>query len=196
MPYSFSGLTMSIASPFLLNATLQHHLHQYSSSHPEVVRLLVNSTYVDYIVCEAWDEQQAYQLYETSKELFKQDRFNFRTFVTNSKSLQERINTRERSGLNVQELHPPVRANDDNYTKEMFGAMQFIRPGEQCILGVHWDVTTDQLYFRLTDIAHLASELVPTKRNLIATVGKFYDPVGFLSPIVIKFKILLQEICR
>ena len=41
------------ASPFLLNATLQHHLHQYSSNHPEVVRLLVNSTYVDYIVCEA-----------------------------------------------------------------------------------------------------------------------------------------------
>ena len=75
--------------------------------------------------------------------------------------------------------------------------MQFIRPGEQRILGVHWDVTTNQLYFRLTDIARLASE--PTKRNLIATVGKFYDPVGFLSPIVIKDQIqniLLQEICR
>ena len=116
--------------------------------------------------------------------------------MTNSKSLQERINTRESSGLNVQELHPPVRANDDTYTKEMFGTMQFIQPGEQRILGVHWNVTTDQLYFRLTDIARLASELVPTKRNLIATVGKFYDPVGFLSPIVIKFKFLLQEICR
>ena len=184
------------ASPFLLNATLQHHLHQYSSTHPEVVRLLVNSTYVDDIVCVARDEQQAYQLYETSKELFKQGGFNLRKFVTNSKSLQERINTQESSGLTVQELHPPVRANDDTYTKEMFGTMQFIQPGEQRILGVHWDVTTDQLYFRLTDVAWLASELVPTKRNLIATVGKFYDPVGFLSPIVIKFKILLQEICR
>ena len=36
----------------------------------------------------------------------------------------------------------------------------------------------------------------PTKRNAIGLIGRFYDPLGFLAPIVIKFKILMQELCR
>ena len=47
-------------SPFLLNATLQHHLNQFSTSHPELVRRLTQSLYVDDIVSGAQNEQQAY----------------------------------------------------------------------------------------------------------------------------------------
>ena len=50
------------SSPFLLNATLQYHLNLYSSSHPELVRQLTQSTYVDDIVSGAHSEQQVYQL--------------------------------------------------------------------------------------------------------------------------------------
>ena len=48
------------SSPFLLNATLQYHLNQYSTSHPELARQLTRSTYVDDIVNGAQSEQQAY----------------------------------------------------------------------------------------------------------------------------------------
>ena len=30
----------------------------------------------------------------------------------------------------------------------------------------------------------------------MSVVGRFYDPIGYLSPIVIRFKILLLELCR
>ena len=47
----------------------------------------------------------------------------------------------------------------------------------------------------LTDIAVMAANLEPTKRSIVSLVGKFYDPLGFLSPVVISFKIFLQELC-
>ena len=31
------------ASPFLLNATIKHHIEEYEESHPEVVRALAQS---------------------------------------------------------------------------------------------------------------------------------------------------------
>ncbi len=37
-------------SPFLLNATLQHHLSKYTASHPETVKKLTISLYVDDVV--------------------------------------------------------------------------------------------------------------------------------------------------
>ena len=38
------------------------------------------------------------------------------------------------------------------------------------------------------------AELEPTKRAIVSLVGKFYDPLGFLSPVVINFKVFLQEL--
>ena len=42
----------------------------------------------------------------------------------------------------------------------------------------------------------MATNLEPTKRNVVSLVGRFYDPVGFLSPVIVCFKVLLQEICE
>ena len=34
------------------------------------------------------------------------------------------------------------------------------------------------------------------KQNIVSIVGRFYNPLGFPSPIVIRFKILFQELCE
>ena len=39
-------------------------------------------------------------------------------------------------------------------------------------------------------------DLSPTKRNVISVIGRFYDPLGFLSPITIRFKVFMQELYR
>ena len=85
-----------------------------------------------------------------------------------------------------------VSYSDETYTKATLGTAQ---PGEQRILGVHWEVSRDQLHFRFDNNARLATELEPTKRRLVSIVGRFYDPMGLLSPIVIRFKMLFQELC-
>ena len=35
----------------------------------------------------------------------------------------------------------------------------------------------------------------PTKRQIVAVTTKFYDPLGFISPVVIRFKVLFQAMC-
>ena len=74
--------------------------------------------------------------------------------------------------------------------------MQPVHSGEQKILRVYWNVSGDQLHFGFASIPHQARQLEPTKRNIVSIVGRFYDPLGFLYLIVIRFKILFQELCE
>ena len=64
------------------------------------------------------------------------------------------------------------------------------------MLGVHWNVPCDQLVFSLDGIAETATRLDPTKRNVVSLIGQIYDPLGFLSPVTIRFKTLMQELCK
>ena len=63
------------------------------------------------------------------------------------------------------------------------------------MLGVRWNNSADQLAMDLKEIASTAALLNPTKRAIVSLVGRFYNPLGLLSPVVIQFKILLQEMC-
>ena len=47
-----------------------------------------------------------------------------------------------------------------------------------------------------TEIANYARDLQPTKRIVVSVAGKFYDPFGFLSSIIIEFKLFFQELCK
>ena len=35
----------------------------------------------------------------------------------------------------------------------------------------------------------------PIKRNIVSLVGRFYDPLVILSPVVVRFKMFVQELC-
>ncbi len=51
------------SSPFLLNATIRHHLDKYARSCPDLVGRIARSIYVNNIVCGAKDEEDAFELY-------------------------------------------------------------------------------------------------------------------------------------
>ena len=63
-------------SPFLLNATLRHHLDKYVTSHPKTVHKLTSSLYVDDVVTGAEDKREAYQLYLESRSVLQDGGFN------------------------------------------------------------------------------------------------------------------------
>ena len=50
--------------------------------------------------------------------------------------------------------------------------------------------------FDFREVAAVADELHPTKRNVISVIGKFYDPLGYLSLTTISFKIYMQDLFR
>ena len=53
----------------------------------------------------------------------------------------------------------------------------------------------DEFIFDLSELAILISNTQPTKRHIVGIAMKFYDPIGFVSPIIIRFKMLFQELC-
>lgn len=72
-------------SPFLLNATIRHHLEKYHDTHPALVRKLCRSFYVDDLVTGAEDDERAHQEFVKSKEILKEGGFNLRKFCSNCK---------------------------------------------------------------------------------------------------------------
>ena len=67
-------------------------------------------------------------------------------------------------------------------------------PQETKILRAHWNPQTDHLIFSVSD-ARAARIVEPTKRNVISVVGRIYDLLGFLAPVVLRFKLLFQRFC-
>ncbi|XP_018358679.1 PREDICTED: uncharacterized protein LOC108758300 [Trachymyrmex cornetzi] len=57
-------------------------------------------------------------------------------------------------------------------------------------LGLSWHPTTDTFRF----IHHPTQTETVTKRIILSTIARLFDPLGFLSPIIIRAKILMQEV--
>ena len=45
----------------------------------------------------------------------------------------------------------------------------------------------------MTEISYDAANIQPVKRNILSMISAIYDPVGYLQPISIQFKISFQE---
>ncbi|XP_077990939.1 uncharacterized protein LOC144445271 [Glandiceps talaboti] len=60
------------------------------------------------------------------------------------------------------------------------------------LVGMKWNTVTDELGFKRNgDISELF-----TKREIVKRVASLYDPLGYLSPVHVKAKMLIQEIWK
>lgn len=68
------------------------------------------------------------------------------------------------------------------------------------ILGLNWKIKEDVFVMTLTfekfDEALIKAEIIPTKRKLLQFMMSIFDPLGFLSPIMIKLKLIYQDLWR
>lgn len=111
--------------------------------------------------------------------------------MTSSHALRERM-MREANPDHAKDSH----ISDVTYVDTTLSPDQPILPEEHKVLGVRWNVQSDQLIFELSTMAESAITLVPMKRRAIVLIGRFYNPLGFLSPITIKFKVLVQQLYK
>ena len=55
----FTGVAFGVAlSPFLLNTTVKYHIEKFLETKPNAALKLINSIYVDDVVCGANDENE------------------------------------------------------------------------------------------------------------------------------------------
>ncbi|GFT98449.1 pro-Pol polyprotein [Trichonephila clavipes] len=59
---------------------------------------------------------------------------------------------------------------------------------------IPWDVVHDYFTIDVKGLLQLDTSKPITKRIVLQSAGKIYDPVGFLSPYTIRLKCLLQEL--
>ena len=59
-------------------------------------------------------------------------------------------------------------------------------------LGVHWSPVQDRFQFSVTDLAEFSS--ASTKRSILSNIARLFDPLGWLSPITVTAKILMQDL--
>ena len=180
------------SSPFLLNSTIRHHLERYLTSHAGLIKKLIESFYVDDVVTGASTEEEAIQLYSESKSVLKDGAFNLRKFRTNSRSLQLKIDAAEKQSEIPQEIHSP--SLDETYADATLGMPHSSVSPTVKVLGVIWDPQEDCLQFSVADIAQEGAGAETTKRNVASIIGKFYDPLGFLAPVIIPFKRFFQRL--
>ena len=132
------------ASPFLLNATINHHIQRYGDHYPQLASQFMCSIYVDDVTFGSEDEEKTYELYWFSKEKLAEGGFNLRKFITNSPTLRTRIEENERLIDTNQSGGNRVSEEDQLYATNSLENLQLtVTNEERKILGVCWNHQSD-----------------------------------------------------
>ena len=196
--FRFTRVVFGVSSsPFLLNAMIKHHLERYKKEFPEFIQTFLRSVYVDDVSFGAEDDNSTYELYLKSKNVLAEGGFNLRKFITNSADLQKRIDQNESKPMaRVNNGECKIEDEDKTYTKNLLRERIRQCEDEQKILGVRWNFIHDELIFDFSELAILIINMYnPTKRQIVGIATRFNGPIGFVSPVIISFKKLFQELC-
>ena len=191
MVYRFCRVVFGLnASPFLLNATLRHHISKFMAVDPEFVKKLIDSFYVGDFMGGGASSSGVVDLYSKTVNWMADGEFKLRKWLTNDQSVREKISKDliDKVKLDL------VSAENVTYAKSSLGLK--MGSNGQKVLGLSWDFEQDTITPELTAIAKRAEDLPATKRNTLRIVAGIFDPLGMIGPITITAKILFQEACR
>ena len=82
-----------ISSPFLLSATVRHHLETIDDPIAQIVK---NNSYVDNILIGVESTKEAWEAYTRLKNIFKTAEMNLREFISNCSEFNEKVPIEDR----------------------------------------------------------------------------------------------------
>ena len=135
-----------------------------SKSHLQAAADMRDNVYVDNILSGCSTEEELLAYYSQSRDLMSQAKFNLRSWSTNSQRLQE-ITKQDNSG-------------DHNTTVGL--------------LGLRWNTATDMISLPSRKLS--AVNRFVTKRDILQASSQIFDPLGWVTPVTVQAKILLQEV--
>ena len=163
--YRFCRVLFGAApSPFLLNATVQYHLNKEANA---IATDLQQSIYMDNVVSGTNTEAEAFQYYTSSRDMFNKASMNLRQWSSNWTSLNDQARS------------------DDGYAESTVK-----------VVGLTWNTETDMFTLPLTKLCeeiHNTNRTKLTKRATLSLSSKLFDPLGFIEPVNVKAKIMMQE---
>ena len=148
----------------------------------------MRSLYVD--DSGSWNVQATMQLSSKVKTRQSDGGFNTRKWTSNSSELVEEI--QKSSTFSTSDVPNGNESPRKQATRNKGTAVE----SNQHVLGQCWDTHSDQLKIDFTKILAGVKLSDVTKRDVLSTTAKFYDPLGLISPIVLMFKLFFQQLCQ
>ncbi|GFW82367.1 integrase catalytic domain-containing protein [Trichonephila clavipes] len=149
--YRFKRVMFGVnVSPFLLSATIKHHIENYCEQYPAATEMLDTCLYVDDVISGADDISQALKVSKDAETIMKNASMKLRKWNSNDQTL---MRTWEREGLETHPRHP-----DDNS-----------KIPSSKVLGIPWDVVHDYFTIDVKGLLQLDTSKPITKRIVLQT---------------------------
>ena len=164
----------AVSSPSVVNFVLRHIAEQLNSSTDSLISDTIrNNFYVDDCLKSVSDTTTASHLIKELMSACSKGGFHLTKFLCNSKDVLQ--------GIPKTELAKDVIVCDLDYEKI---------PLERA-LGIQWCVQTDTFRFTI-----MLKGKPTTRRGILSTISSIYDPLGFIAPVILPMKKLLQDLCQ
>lgn len=167
--YTLNTVTFGLKpSPWLALRTVKQLVLEESKNYPLASSVVSRDNYMDDVATSLFDENQAKRLQSELINFFQSGGFELVKWASNSLSLLEIIPESDRLCKNLEW--------DSNSLSK--------------ILGMQWNAKEDSFCFSID----LSTDSVCSKRSILSFAAKIWDILGFLCPVIIKIKILLQKL--
>ncbi|XP_064644712.1 uncharacterized protein LOC135498385 [Lineus longissimus] len=169
--YEFNRVVFGInSSPFLAQFVTQEHAKHHKSTFPLASETILKSTFMDDSMDSVLNDTEGVKLYQELAELWSRAGMYCRKWLSNSMTVLAEIPEEDSAAeISLDEGELPS-------TKT---------------LGVLWQAKEDMFTFTATPVE---DNFTLTKRTFLQKLAKVFDPMGFISPYIVRGKILMQEI--
>ena len=157
---------------YLLNRVIRFHASKYRNVDKEFSEKVAKSFYVNDFNSTAKNISEGIEI--KIKLRFLDASFNVRKWKTSDPDFQNYFNKKENQFSSASEIQANHKVK---------------------VLGIVWETESDHLIFFFENLIESFNNIIPTKRNILSLMAKFYDPIGLIQPIIIKLKLLFQEVC-
>ncbi|XP_075156365.1 uncharacterized protein LOC142229664 [Haematobia irritans] len=169
--YQLKTVTFGInCAPYLALRTLLQLAEDEEKRFPLGSRILRNNMYVDDALAGAHSVSEGIQARKELERILLSGGFELRKWTSNAKEVLE--------GL------PRDRLLNEDF-------LNFDDKSSAKTLGIRWNAKNDSFYFvseKLRDKENF------TKREVLSVIARLFDPLGWLSPVIITAKIFMQQL--
>lgn len=162
-------------SPFLAQFTKNFNAEKYKFDYPEAYKAIIRNHYVDDYLDSVDSIEEAISRIKSVIKVHQLGGFKIRGFVCNNLQVLKEI--------------------PEEYVSSKILTSWDEQENKQKVLGLMWHAGEDCFKFKINDINESVKEN-PTKRQVLKTIMSVFDPLGFLTPILIKARILMQNIWK
>ncbi|XP_075157708.1 uncharacterized protein LOC142230974 [Haematobia irritans] len=167
--YQLKTVTFGVnCAPFLALRTLLQLAEDEKERFPIGSKILKENMYVDDSLVGAHSVSEALEARNQLIVILESAGFQLRKWTSNRREILEDLPR-------------------DHLLNEQF--LSFDDKSSVKTLGIRWDAVSDEFYF-VTE--KLANKETYTKREVLSVIARLFDPLGWLSPVVINAKILMQ----